>query len=99
MIIGKLGWAHGKTAAPFEYLLRTVFLSSFSFIKALQGAVMALIKPPVLDDWHSTAVHFFEHEFQGMGGALKAGGQRNIECIAGLAQERARVACFLYAAL
>ena len=95
----KLGRADVEGATPDENLLVTVLGGGIGLVQALQGAVVALVELPALDDGQPLAVHLLEHEVKSVDGALQAGGVADVEVEAGLLEGTAAGGSLLLASL
>ena len=78
------GRADIEGAAPDEDLFVAVLGGGVGLVESLQGAVVALVELPGLDDGQPLAIHLGEHEVQGVDGALEARGVADVEVEAGV---------------
>ena len=83
-----------KAASPDENLVFAVFRGRLRLVEPLEGAVMALVEFPRLYDGQPLAIHFLENVVKGMDRSLEIGGVGDVEIVAFLLQEDARLLRF-----
>lgn len=79
-VVGVEGWRRDVVAAaPGEDLVGAVALAGFFFVEALEGAVVALVEPPMAFDGDPVLVHDVEGDVDGLDGAAEEGGVGDVE--------------------